>query len=398
MMNPLGKNDLRGAFGIVSHSNWTKAAASAAIACLVGSWSFEPGQAAQQDRASPYAPTSYQRFRVGPAEQAARQMLDTRIAQLGRYFPGRVGIAVRDIQTGFSSSWQGTLLFPQQSVSKFWVALTALEKADRGELNLDAPVVVRREDLTLFHQPIAALVKGGGYATTLRALMVRALTESDNTANDFILRRAGGPEAVRSFLHRHRLEGVRFGPGERLMQSQTAGLSWRQEYAIGDAFYRARAGLPVDARRAAFERYLADPVDGASALGLADGLLRLRRGELLSPGATGRLLGIMSNTKTGRQRLKGGLAPGWTLAHKTGTGQNFAGQVAGYNDVGIITCPNGHSYAVAVMIGRTSASIPVRQRLMNEVVRAAIAYDDMLRAERPQALFRPDAASSIRRR
>ena len=29
----------------------------------------------------------------------------------------------------------------------------------------------------------------------------------------------------------------------------------------------------------------------------------------------------MGNTKTGANRLKGGLRPGWTLSHKTGTGQ-----------------------------------------------------------------------------
>jgi beta-lactamase class A len=133
------------------------------------------------------------------------------------------------------------------------------------------------------------------------------------------------------------------------------------------------------ARRAAFERYLADPIDGANALGITDGLVKLRRGQLLSSVATGRLLGIMSHTKTGAQRLKGGLAPGWTLSHKTGTGQNLGGDVAGYNDVGIITCPYGHSYAVAVMIGRTRIPIPARQRLMNDVVRATIAYDASLR-------------------
>ena len=34
----------------------------------------------------------------------------------------------------------------------------------------------------------------------------------------------------------------------------------------------------------------------------------------------------MANTQTGPNRLKGGLAPGWTLSHKTGTGQELGGQ------------------------------------------------------------------------
>jgi beta-lactamase class A len=364
-------------FVVVLRINLAKISGFAVVAAAVAAWNAAGSQAARQGPVG--AVYVRAQAKVDPAEEAAREELDAIVLQLGRSFPGRVGIAVRDLQTGWTSQWQGTLFFPQQSVSKFWVALTALDKVDRGLLDLDAPVVVRREDLTLFHQPIAALIGGDGYETTLRKLMVRALTESDNTANDFILRKAGGPEAVREFLSRHSIDGVRFGPGERLLQSQTAGLTWKPQYSIGNAFTKARAALPADVRRTAFERYLADPVDGATALGLADGLTMLQRGRLLSPSSTDYLLGTMSHTKTGAQRLKGGLAPGWSLAHKTGTGQDLFGTVAGYNDVGIVTCPRGHSYVVTVLIGRTTTTIPVRQRLMNDVVRAAIAYDASLR-------------------
>ena len=87
----------------------------------------------------------------------------------------------------------------------------------------------------------------------------------------------------------------------------------------------------------------------------------------------------MSNTRTGPQRLKGGLAPGWTLAHKTGTGQVFGGVQAGYNDIGIVTAPGGRSYAVAVMIRRTSAPNIERMRTMQETVRAVIDYHENMR-------------------
>jgi beta-lactamase class A len=85
----------------------------------------------------------------------------------------------------------------------------------------------------------------------------------------------------------------------------------------------------------------------------------------------------MSRTHTGPNRLKGGLASGWTLNHKTGTGQELGGAQAGYNDIGILTAPDGKSYAVAVMIKLTSTPLPARMTLMNEVVRAVIAQHDM---------------------
>jgi beta-lactamase class A len=323
-----------------------------------------PAVAAPTARPAP-APVS------GPAERA----LEARVRELGRGFDGLVGIAVRDVSTGWTTSWNGERYFPQQSVSKFWVALTAFSRADAGQLDLNQRVTLTRQDLTLFHQPIAAQIGPNGYSTTLDALMFRALTQSDNTANDAVLRRAGGPEAVRETIERNRLAGIRFGPGERLMQSQIAGLQWQPSYSVGRAFYQARNNVPSDRRRQSFERYIEDPIDGATPEGLVGGLARLRRGELLSRASTERMISIMSQTRTGPQRLTGGLAPGWRIAHKTGTGQVFGATQAGYNDIGILTSPEGRHYAVAVMIGRTSAPIGNRMALMQNVTRAVIAYD-----------------------
>lgn len=318
-------------------------------------------------------------YSTNASERTAQRALEARIEALGREFPGLVGIAVRDVQTNWTASWNGRRLFPQQSVSKFWVALTAFDAVDRGRLDLNRRVTVRREDLTLFHQPIAAQVGADGFSTTIEDLLERAITRSDNTANDFVLWQAGGPQAVNAFIARHRIDTVRFGPGERLLQSHIAGMTWRQAYATGRGFEAARRAVPAARRRASFEAYVEDPIDGASPLGLVQGLAMLRRGELLSPASTSRLLGIMSRTRTGPQRLTGGLAPGWSIAHKTGTGQVFNGDQAGYNDIGIITSPDGRHYALAVMIGRTSVPNIVRMRLMQNVTRAAIDFHEARR-------------------
>ena len=321
----------------------------------------------QVRRQQPAAPT---------AAEIAHNILDARIRHLAQEFDGEVGIAVREVDSGWTTSWNGDRYFPQQSVSKFWVALTAFQRIDAGELDPSQRVTLRREDLTLFHQPIAREIGWGSYTTTLGDLLFRAITQSDNTANDAVLRRAGGPEAVRAMLAGHRLEGVRFGPGERLMQSQIAGLQWQPSYSVGRAFFEARSGVPLERRRSAFESYVEDPVDGATPEGIVEGLARLQRGELLSRASTERLLSIMSQTRTGRQRLTGGLAPGWRIAHKTGTGQVLGETQTGYNDIGILTSPDGRHYAVAVMIGRTSVPIPRRMELMQDVTRAVISYDE----------------------
>ena len=324
----------------------------------------------------PIAPPHYQVVVPVPPpapKPRAPEALTANIAALGRNFDGRVGIAVRSIDQGWMVESNGDVRLPQQSVSKLWVAMTVLDARDSGRLSLDDPIVLTRDDVTLFHQPVAALIKGDGYHTTVGELLRRALTMSDNTCNDRLLRYVGGPAAVRAFILRKGLGDIRFGPGEKLLQSRTAGLEWKPEYAFGDAFSRARARLPQTARIEAFERYVADPPDGAAPIAIAGALAKLKRYELLSRSSTDLLIGTMEMSKTGKQRMHGAVPGDWSFGHKTGTGQDLGGRTAGYNDVGLLMAPDGRSYAVAVMIGDTPRPIPQRQALMQAVVMAVIA-------------------------
>ncbi len=306
-------------------------------------------------------------------EEAPPPALAALIEDLGKRFDGHVGIAVRSVDQGWTVAWNGNMLFPQQSVSKLWVAMAMFDAIDRGKVTLQTPVTVRTQDLTLFHQPIAALVKGDGYQTTLQDLFTRAMTQSDNTANDSVLRTVGGSDAVRGFLARRFIADIRFGPGERLLQSKTAGLEWSQDMALGRRFYAARSALPRAVREKALDAYLADPIDGAAPAAIVQALAKLKRGEMLSPRSTELLLSTMAEAKTGPQRVKGGVPSGWRYMHKTGTGQDLYARSTGYNDVGIMIAPDGSSYAVAVMIGSTAQPIPKRWELMQSVARTVAA-------------------------
>lgn len=305
-----------------------------------------------------------------PASPALAALIQT----LGAQFPGHVGIAVQSVDQGWTVNFNGSELFPQQSVSKLWVAMTMLDAIDRGKLSLQTPVTIRSQDLTLFHQPIAAMVKGdSGYQTTLADLFTRAMTQSDNTANDSVLRTVGGSEAVRAFLARRFISNIRFGPGERLLQSKTAGIEWSQDLAFGRKFYAVRNALPMSARQKALDDYVANPIDGAAPLAIVGALAKLKRGQMLSPASTALLIETMGDAHTGPNRVKAGVPAGWHYAHKTGTGQELGARQAGYNDVGIMTAPDGSSYAIAVMIGDTRVPIPRRWELMQAVSRSVAA-------------------------
>ncbi|MCH2487805.1 MAG: class A beta-lactamase-related serine hydrolase [Erythrobacter sp.] len=306
------------------------------------------------------------------AERAFEQELEEIAASLD----GTVGIAVTDVTTDRNYAIAGDEWFPQQSVSKIWVTLTALDEVDRGRLELDERVTIGPKDLTLFHQPIRNLVRArGSFSTDYADLIRRAITRSDNTANDRILRRVGGAEAVEGFLDEKGIAGVRFGADERSKQSAIAGLRWNQAYSVGNAFFDARDQVHEAARRAAFEGYLADPIDGATPVGITQALAALTRGELLSPSSTALIMATLGQTRSGPQRLKAGVPPGWSFGHKTGTGQFFDGEQSGYNDIGIMTSPDGRRYTLAVMIARTREPTLARMRMMQEVSQATAQFD-----------------------
>ena len=313
--------------------------------------------------------------RPNPPQAQPPAGLDDAIRNQWRGFPGKTGVAVMNVDTGWTIGQRVGEYFPQQSVSKTWVAMTVLDLVDQGKLRLNQNVRITPADLAVFHQPIRDRVLANGEVQeTVLGLLEQSITSSDNSANDSLLRTAGGPDAVRAFITKRNLGAIRFGPGERLMQSAIAGLEWQQPYSVGRRFYSARDAVPYDRRKAALDRYLADPVDGASPAAIVSALARLAKGDLLSPNSTQLMLGIMGRVKSGPNRLKAGVPSGWGFAHKTGTGQDLPPVSTGYNDIGIMTAPDGTRYAVAVMISDTTASIPARMAFMQSISRTVASY------------------------
>ncbi len=306
----------------------------------------------------------------GPPPPAA---LAAQIATLGQSFDGRVGIAVRSISKGWTAEFGGGALFPQQSVSKLWVATAVLDQVDAGALSLSDPITLTRDDLTIFHQPIRKRIGNGAYNSTISELLWFAMTQSDNTANDVLFRRVGGQGGLGAFLVRKGIDEIAMGPGEKVLQTQTAAMTWDDSYSYGRTFWQVRETIPIAVRARAIGDYVTNPTDGATPLAITQALARIKMGTLISPKSSAYLINLMNQSKTGPDRLKSGLSDGWTLAHKTGTGQVLGYYATAYNDVGILSSPTGDHYAVAVMIASTRRPVPQRQALMAAVTRAVIA-------------------------
>ena len=69
------------------------------------------------------------------------------IADLWRSFPGKTGIAVKRIDGEWEFGHRMDEYFPQQSVSKLWVAMTLLDKIDKGQASLSDPIRIGRPQI-----------------------------------------------------------------------------------------------------------------------------------------------------------------------------------------------------------------------------------------------------------
>ncbi|MGE8141562.1 serine hydrolase [Novosphingobium sp. NPDC080210] len=309
------------------------------------------------------------------------EALQQEINRIAASFQGKVGIGVTQAGCDWVVGARQDEFFPQQSVSKLWVALSVMDAVDQGKVRLDQPLTLRPEDLVVFNQPMRwRLLEEGSLTLPVQTLLQNSLSLSDNLANDKLLWTVGGPDHVRGLLKERGLEGIRFGPGERLLQSAIAGLQWTPELAQARNFDDARERLPLEHRQELLARYVADPMDGATPAGISKALGQLAMGDLLSPSATQVMLDIMAHSRSGPRRLKGGVPAGWKVYHKTGTGQELRGLATGYNDVAVFVAPDGTSYGVAVMIGETRQPIPVRMEMMQAVSRAVAAAHDSARS------------------
>ncbi|MFM5894379.1 MAG: serine hydrolase, partial [Novosphingobium sp.] len=249
-------------------------------------------------------PQAFARSPAAPVRCAQRPAeLQRDLTQIAQNFDGKVGIAVTQAGCDWTVGERLDQYFPQQSVSKLWVAISTLDAVDRGKLSLTEPITLRPEDQVVFNQPLRwTVLKQGSLTLPAEQLMTDALSLSDNMANDKLLWRVGGPDHVRAVLAQRGITGIRFGPGERLLQSHIAGLSWTPDLATGYKFEEERAKLPIGLRKNLLAAYIADPLDGATPAGIVGALGKLARGQLLSPESTDVLLGIMQHSKSGPMR------------------------------------------------------------------------------------------------
>jgi beta-lactamase class A len=299
--------------------------------------------------------------------------LDEGVAALAaRAAPGVLGFALMNLES--SESWVrlGERPFPMMSVFKLPLGAAVLSEVDAGRLDLAERVTLKAEDLS---PPLSLIADAWpGRATySLAELFAAALSESDNTAADVLMRRIGGPGAVNAWLQGKKVEGVRVDRYERELGPNALGMvSFRPAWKGDAAFAAAVATVPPAKRHAATLAYMADPRDTATPRGMVGLLRKLDEGELISTASTQRLLTTLRGTPRGADRIAAGLPKDASFAHKPGTSGTDQGLNAAFNDVGIVTLADKRRYAIAAFLSGSTAPEKARADLFADLGRLAV--------------------------
>ena len=264
--------------------------------------------------------------------------LPTRIARIAAQAHGRVGVACSLPGSTLDCDFHADEGFPMQSVYKLPISMAMLHAIEQGRFTLAQTIRFLPSDLIAPDQysPLRDAHPHGGVDVPVEELMRLALVESDGVASDMLMRSLGGPAAVNAYVRSLGIEGIEIRDSEKTLGREVA----------------------LENRDTAQPRAMA-------------ALLRLLADRSpLSAEHTRLLLGWMSSTHTGDDRLRALLPAGTVVADKTGTSGVHRSYTNATNDVGLITLPDGRRLAIAVFVADAAAPEATRERVIAEIGKA----------------------------
>jgi beta-lactamase class A len=256
--------------------------------------------------------------------RAATTQVAEAITQLESKSGGRLGVCVLDTKTGRRIDHRGDERFPMCSTFKVLASAAILKSAGPKLDLLEQRIRFAQSDIVEY-SPVTSKHVGDGM--TLREICEAAITRSDNTAGNLLLKNIGGPEGLTRFA--------------RSLGDEVTRLD-RIEPELNEA-------APGDVR------------DTTTPNAMAANFRSLLVGEVLPPAARDQLASWLIANKTGDSRLRAGMPQGWRVGDKTGSGERGTA-----NDVAIAWPPEHAPVIIAVYL--TGATLDANGR--NEIIAA----------------------------
>ncbi len=320
------------------------------------------------------------------------------LARIDAQGGARIGVYVRDLDTGTTASFHGDESWYLASTVKLPVAIAVLRGIERGQYGLDTRLTLRASDyvdgagLTNSHAIGAPL--------TLRFLLEQMIIHSDNTASDMLIGLVGIGEVnavVESLVPqgfgrittlaevRRRAYGYLVPAADQLSGHDLLQLKRQRSDAERLLLLGRIADTPVASFRMAslddaYKAYYATGLNSARLDAYGELIAQLVHGHALSPTSTAYLLALMDRVVTGPQRIKAGLPPDARFAHKTGT------QRGRFCDAGLVTVPRPDRLQRVVVVACTRGELSlVRSERALRQVGTALCRSGLLNGGIPDA-------------
>lgn len=263
--------------------------------------------------------------------KTAPDTLTQTIIDLETRLKGRFGALILDTETGKRWQHRADERFPMCSTFKYVLAAAILARVEAGEEKLDRRLPITAADLVPYAPVTQPQV---GKSLTLADLCHAAVTVSDNTAANLLLRIIGGPAALTGFLRR-----------------------------IGDSVTRLDRWEP-DLNSAV----PGDPRDTTTPAAMTRTLETLLLGPALSSASKAQLTLWLIASTTGETKVRAGLPKSWRVGDKTGSGANGT-----MNDVVAIWPPQRKPVLLSLYLTETKASMEDRNAAFAAIGRAVAA-------------------------
>ncbi|MBC6460134.1 class A beta-lactamase [Actinomadura sp. HBU206391] len=287
----------------------TALGAALAVTTLFGAAACGTGGTA--GNAAPQSGTS----QIAVATPSQRTDVQKELRKLEASFKGRIGAYALDTATGATITHRGDERFGMASTFKAMVAAAVLDKARRFDPGLLDRLIRWEQSDLVSNSPVTE--KHVDTGLTVAQLCHAAVTVSDNTAGNLLLKQIGGPAGLTRYF---RTLG---DPVSRLDRWETELNEWSP-------------GEKRDTTMPAF---------------MGRNLAKLTTGSALAEPDRARLIGWLRANTTGDRRIRAGLPKDWTVGDKTGT----PGAYGGAHDIAIAWPPSGAPLIIAVYTNRLAA-------------------------------------------
>jgi len=240
-----------------------------------------------------------------PLNDAEWQGMAASLDTLARGYRGRVGIYIKDLNSGKVWEYNPDRLFTAASLIKLPIMVSICEKIKSGGLSLDTQLKLTTHDRAGGSGSLKWVRTGT--SLSVMEIIYKMITESDNTATKMLLDYAGFDYFQRTFTSLGLVQTTIHPEGMSLVSGHVA----KENYTTA----REMAGL----------------------------MEKIYRGELVDKTASEFMLEVLKHNKS-TSRLRKGLPLGWELGHKTGLLRHSC------HDVGVVFSPRG-DYVIAVLTG-----------------------------------------------